>query len=489
MQIFTKRRFYIIMICRTARSAHVKKMSKGGLMKKEMLYKGMKTFFYIAGFPLLLMILLITMAPMFNVEVMGNHAAIWVVVFFVLWGAFEAIRFVLNKFVGSKSEGKHKLALVITAAVAILLVVLPSAIYDASYKKQYEKDYDAVVSDLEWLQTEGLATDATVNLLSYDKVAGWHRDFTEKYKSEVYELINDHYDYLKANGLEHVYSEDFDNAVYDEETGEVLFGHKLGSREKLENTIAEAKAAVALWKEAKAELDELEAKLAIVDNKTATAEEKQAAQAWLDEKYTDEDGVNAALVRLKGAKLDLSVVGASGKSLHETLCEVLVDVVKDVLKGNNSEILAGDWTIELFGQKIDIKGLVTKIMTELLSGGYDLSEIVSGVITVDMIKGFIPSEIYTGIGAETVSAYESKIVGSAGLLGGLISLGGESLGMIDAEVMLFRINHYPQALAAGAVKFASYICVGIIVFSIFAVDYFSKKEKEAKKAAEGGEDR
>lgn len=464
-------------------------------MKKEMLYKGMKTFFYIAGFPLLLMILLITMAPMFDVEVMGNHAAIWVVVFFVLWGAFEAIRFVLRKFVGSKSEGKHNLALVITAAVAILLVILPSAIYDASFRKQYEKDYEAVVSDLENLQSKGLAADATVNILSYDKVAGWHRDFTEKHKSEVYKLINDHYDYLKANGLEHVYSEDFDNAVYDEETGEVLFGHKVGSREKLETTIAEAKAAIPLWEAAKAELEKIENAQATLADAAATEEEKTAAQEVIDS-YADEGGVDAALIRLKGEKLNLNVVGKSGATLKHSISVLLVDVLKDVLSGD-SQILVGDWTIEILGEKIPVKELINKILNELLSdeikdligGDFNLAEIIGDLITVEMIEGILPNEIYTGMGAETVSTYESKIMGSSGLLGGLISLGGESLGMIDAEILLFRMNHYPQALAAGAVKFASYICVGIIVFSIFAVDYFSKKEKEAKKAAEGGEDR
>ena len=87
-------------------------------MNKQLLYKAAKSFFYVAGFPMMLVMMLITLAPMFNVEVMGNHAANWIIVFFVLWAVFEAVRFVLNRFVGRRSERHQKVVVVATAVFA-----------------------------------------------------------------------------------------------------------------------------------------------------------------------------------------------------------------------------------------------------------------------------------------------------------------------------------------------------------------------------------
>lgn len=417
----------------------------GEKMNKQLLYKAAKSFFYVAGFPMMLVMMLITLAPMFNVEVMGNYAANWIIVFFVLWAVFEAVRFVLNRFVGRRSERHQKVVVVATAVFAILLVLLPSAIFDAVNRPKYEEDYASL--------------SAATDVKSYDKVMGWHRDFTTKYESEVYYLINDHYDFMKQYGLSHTYSEWFGNA--DKENG---LGYKVGSFEKIDQLYAEKTEAVGLLAAAQQELAAIEAKQAeLTAAYEAAVESGVEADITAAKKALDDynASVDADLIRLKGERLDISAI-------KPELVKVLYTVVQDILKGGNSEILNSDWTIELIGQQIPVKGIIDLILSKIPID-------ITGFITEEMLSGLIPDVIYTGLGAETVSTYETMVNG-----GGLLS---DELSLAQVESLRFRMNHYPQIMAAGAVKYAAYIFVGIIVFCIFAADYFARKEKQAK----GGE--
>lgn len=420
-------------------------MRIGEKMNKQLLYKAAKSFFYVAGFPMMLVMMLITLAPMFNVEVMGNYAANWIIIFFVLWAVFEAVRFVLNRFVGRRSERHQKVVVVATAVFAILLVLLPSAIFDAVNRPKYEEDYASL--------------SAATDVKSYDKVMGWHRDFTTKYESEVYYLINDHYDFMKQYGLSHTYSEWFGNA--DKENG---LGYKVGSFEKIDQLYAEKIEAVGLLAAAQQELAAIEARQAeLTAAYEAAVESGVEADITAAKKALDDynASVDADLIRLKGERLDISAI-------KPELVKVLYTVVQDILKGGNSEILNSDWTIELIGQQIPVKGIIDLILSKIPID-------VTGFITEEMLSGLIPDVIYTGLGAETVSTYETMVNG-----GGLLS---DELSLAQVESLRFRMNHYPQIMAAGAVKYAAYIFVGIIVFCIFAADYFARKEKQAK----GGE--
>lgn len=423
-------------------------MRIGEKMNKQLLYKAAKSFFYVAGFPMMLVMMLITLAPMFNVEVMGNHAANWIIVFFVLWAVFEAVRFVLNRFVGRRSERHQKVVVVATAVFAILLVLLPSAIFDAVNRPKYEEDYASL--------------SAATDVKSYDKVMGWHRDFTTKYESDVYYLINDHYDFMKQYGLSHTYSEWYDNA--DKKSG---LGYKIGSFEKIDQLYAEKLSAVDKLAAAKKELSAIEAKQAeLTAAYEAAVESGVEADITAAKKALDDynASVDADLIRLKGERLDISAI-------KPELVKVLYTVIQDILKGENSEILNSDWTIELIGQQIPVKGIIDLILSKIPGGG----GLVGGFITEEKLNELIPDVIYTGVGVQTVSTYETMVNG-----GGLLS---DELSLAQVESLRFRMNHYPQIMAAGAVKYAAYIFVGIIVFCIFAANYFARKEKQAK----GGE--
>lgn len=419
-------------------------------MNKQFVYKMAKTFFWVAGFPMMLVMMLITLSPMFDADVMGNYAAIWITVFFVLWAVFEAVRFLLNRFVGSRGETQRRICVLATAVLAVVLVLVPSAIFDAAYRSDYEKDYSQLT--------------AATDVKSYDKLMGWHRGFTSAQSDEVHALIDSHYDFVKQYGLSGTESGWYGNA--DKENG---VGYKYGSFEMADVLYAEKLAAVDKLAAAKAELAAIEARQAELqaayDAAVAEGDADKIAETKtaLDEYLAS---VDADLVRLKGERLDIS-------SVKPELVKILVAVINDVLKGEDGQILNSDWTVELLGQRFSVKGLVDYIVSKIPGG----SDLVGGLVTEDLIDGVIPDVIYTGIGSETITSYENAIEG-----GGLLSL-SDDMSLAQVESLRFKMNHYPQVLAAAAVKYAAYIFVGIIVLCVFATDFFSRKEKEVQ----GGE--
>ena len=401
---------------------------------KQYIYKGLKILFFLAGFPLLLVIMLITMAPMFNQEIMGNHAANWMIGFCAIWVGLLIVQFVLTKFVAKKSDFCRKIVLVSVAALSMLCVLLPSAIYDAAVSKKYADAY------------EQLYDKSDVKM--YDALMGWHMDFTTEYKSETYYLLQDNYDIQKMYGLSHTYSEWYDNA--DKEHN---LGYKYGTIEKAQVLTKQKLEALENYNKASAELDALEEQIAqkqaaydaakaAYEADTANAElenamneAKSALDTFLEQKDDD-------LVRLKGYRVDIS-------AYKDDLVNILVTAVKD------KNLLPDGLTVNIAGIDLNVGSLLNTVLG-----------IAGGAITPETVSGLIPDVIYTGLGEQTVSTYQKAVEGS-----------DSDLSLAQAQSFAFKAEYYPSVLAAGAMKYVCYVCVALVVMSVFLTDYFARKEK------------
>lgn len=400
-------------------------------INKALLYKALKSIFFLAGFPLLIILMIITMAPMFGTEVLGDFAQNWIIVFTVIFIVLLIIHFLLDKFIGAKSEAHHKVVLVVMSALSILCIVLPSAIYDAAMRPKYEAAQKQLVG--------------VVDVKDYDAVAGWHRDFTTRYKSEVYALINENYDFIKLYGMAHTYSEWYGNADKEHE-----LGYKYGSFEKAKVLVEEKLEALDKLAAAEAELAEVEAgmevKLAAVtaaDEALAADPENEELKAASATAHAAYDQAIAALVRLKGQRVDISAYKGE-----------LIDIVLRAV--NDENLLPDGLTITLLGIDIPVGDLLNTVLP--LVGGY---------LTPETLDGLIPDVIYTGIGPETVSAYQKAVDGD-----------DNNISLAEAQKLNFKYTYYSSVLAAGAMKYVCYICVGIVVLSLFLTDWFAKKQKE-----------
>ncbi len=410
--------------------------------KKAIIFKALKYLFFLAGFPLMMMVMIIIMAPMFGTEVLGNHAQNWVIGFTVMGVILLIIHFLLEKFIGAKGRTHHKLVLVVMSALSVLCIMLPSAIYDAAMRPKYETARNKLVGE--------------VDVKDFNAVQGWHRDFTERYDSDVYVLINENYDFIKLYGLEHTYSEWYDNA--DKENN---LGYKYGSFEKAEKLVKDKLEAKANLEKAQAELDAIEAEIEAKKLESDKAQEalaaepdntelKAAAETALDAYNKLVADKEANLVRLKGLRVDISAY----KSL---LISVVVDAVNNI-----DTVLPDGLTLNILGTELNLYKYVTQILNMAGSVGFE--------ITPELVEGIIPDVIYTGIGNETVSTYQAIVDGS-----------DSDVSLAEAQKLDFKFKYYPSVLAAGAMKYVCYIFVGIVVFCIFASDYFNQKEKEEVK--------
>lgn len=407
-------------------------------MNKATLYKALKTACFLVGFPLMIIVMIITMAPMFDPEVTGNYAQNWIIIFVAIWFCLLIIHFLLEKFVGAKSLNHHKLVLVVMSGLSILCVLLPSAFYDAAMRSKYETAQNKLVGE--------------VNVKDYDALMGWHRDFTERYKSETYVLINEHYDFLKLYGLASTESSWYDNA--DKENN---LGYKYGSFEKAKKLVADKLDALEKLESSKAELAaieaEIDAKKTAYDDALKAAEAdpsnaqlQTAAQTALDEYNAILDEKDEDLVRLKGQRVNIA-------DYKEELITIVVDVIK-----NNKEVLPDGLNIDLLGINLPIHEILNYSL---------IKSIIDGVLTPDMLMGIVPDVIYTGIGPQTVSTYQKAVDGS-----------DSDVSLAEAQKLDFKFSFYPSVLAAGAMRYVCYIFVGIVVFSIFATDFFARKQKE-----------
>ncbi len=158
--------------------------------KKAIIFKALKYLFFLAGFPLMMMVMIIIMAPMFGTEVLGNHAQNWVIVFTVMGVILLIIHFLLEKFIGAKGRTHHKLVLVVMSAFSVLCIMLPSAIYDAAMRPKYEAARNKLVGE--------------VDVKDFNAVQGWHRDFTKCYDGDVsmYKSMNEAYHAFDALAIE-----------------------------------------------------------------------------------------------------------------------------------------------------------------------------------------------------------------------------------------------------------------------------------------------
>lgn len=402
-------------------------------MNKQNLYKGLKIFFYLAGFPLMLTMMLITLAPMFGVEVMGGHAGNWIIIFFAIWAAVEIIHLVLKKFIGSKSENGRRIALVVTAVVAVLAIILPITIYNAVMQPKFDSARAEISSP--------------ADVKSYASVTGWHRDFTTRYKGESYYLINEHYDFMKMYGLQHTYSEYYSNA--DKENG---LGYKYGSIEMAQKLVDDKRAAKAALAVAQEELSKVEADYQTLKDAYAA----DPSQENLTALNNATPAYETAILRLKGARVDISFIKPDLAALiNKVVAELDNGVVGD------GKLLPDGLVIEINGFTMDVGWILDLVLSQV-----DLGSLTGGLADI------IPDVIYTGIGDGTITTYQNMVDGS-----------DSDLSLAQAEAFNFKISHYPAALAAGAVKYAAYICVGLVLMSLILTEYFSQKEREAK----GGE--
>ncbi len=410
--------------------------------KKAIIFKALKYLFFLAGFPLMMMVMIIIMAPMFGTEVLGNHAQNWVIGFTVMGVILLIIHFLLEKFIGAKGRTHRKLVLVVMSALSVLCIMLPSAIYDAAMRPKYEAARNKLVGE--------------VDVKDFNAVQGWHRDFTKRYDSDVYVLINENYDFIKLYGLEHTYSEWYDNA--DKENN---LGYKYGSFEKAEKLVKNKLEAKANLEKAQAELNAIEAEIEAKKLESDKAQEALAAEPDNTELKAAAETALAAynklvadkeadLVRLKGLRVDIS-------AYKSRLISVVVDAVNNI-----DTVLPDGLTLNIFGTELNLYKYVMQILNMAGSVGFE--------ITPELVEGLIPDIIYTGIGNETVSTYQAIVDGS-----------DSDVSLAEAQKLDFKFKYYPSVLAAGAMKYVCYIFVGIVVFCIFASDYFNQKEKEEVK--------
>lgn len=412
---------------------------------KVIVFKALKILFFLAGFPLMVMLMIITMAPMFDAEVTGTHAQNWIIVYTVIGVILLIIHFLLDRFIGAKGRTHRKLVLAVMSALSILSIMMPVACYDAVNKPKYERAQDQLVGE--------------VNVKDYNAVQGWHRDFTARYDSEVYALINAHYDFCKTYGLQSTESVWYGNA--DKEHN---LGYKYGSFEKAEKLVADKLEAKANLEKVQAELATIEQAIEVKSDALALAKEAleadpenaqlqanvASAQGEYDQILADYDD---DLVRLKGQRVNIA-------NYKSELVEILLTAVKD------ETLLPDGLTIRLIGIDIPVGDLLSTVMG-----------IAGGFLNEETINGLIPDVIYTGIGPETVSTYQKAVDGSDG-----------DVSLAEAQRLDFMFKYYPSALASGAVKYIVYVCVGIVVFSIFATDYFATKQKEAENAENKNEE-
>lgn len=399
---------------------------------KTYLYKGLKLFFYLAGFPLLLVILYFTTETMRGAEVMGNHASNWLWTFVGIWAGFEILRFVLMRFVGRKSDGHKKLVTLILACVCILAVILPTTIFEAVDRNKFET------------AKEELGAGAAGDIPNYDYIAGWHRGFTGS-GSQTAGFIGSYDSFKSTYGLSSMASSWYGNA--DKENN---LGYKIGVLDKMDELLTEKRAAVAKLAAAEAELATVEAdyaaNLAELENPLLTAEELKALRA--DIAKNEED-----LVRLKGFRIDIS-------AYKEPLVDLAMELIND-LSGGLETVFPDGIDYEIYGINIgEFEDLIELVLPLLVNGG---------VVDKAMLMDLIPDVIYTGIGDETVATYEGLVYGT-----------DSDWSLRQVEAFSFKMAYYPATLTGGAVKYVSYICVGLVLISFLLSGFFSEKEKQWK---------
>ena len=404
---------------------------------KANIFKFLKIASYFVGFPLMILLILISMMPMFNEQVMGDFARNWLLILLGVWAVFEIVRQILKRKL-NKSEAHKSLATAITAIVALLCVMLPVAISDGTNKSRYES-----------VQQEAAKVGA--NLKDYDYIMGWHNDFTNKNSDMIRSFLSSSKKFMDTYDVSSLESSWYGNA--DKENN---LGYKIGIYDKIDELVIAKEAAAKKLVVAKSELAKIEGKIAEKQTEysnakkayddavlagAANVEELKSAMDLAEKALNDTlSAYEADLVRLKGTRVVLTP--EAKQALNVLLNEVLTNGLPDGLK------------ITIAGTEIDVKSLLDTIGKDTIIG---------------MVNGFIPDVIYTGMGSETVKTLE-----------GLVNGTDKDMSLAQVYQYAYELQEYPSLLATGHVKYYSYLFVGIILLSVLAVDYFSNKEKEAK---------
>lgn len=150
--------------------------------KKLVLMRVLKVFFYLLGFPLLFLVVAKDSMVFFNEELFSNTATkgIWFV--FGIWAAFTLIQIAL-----SFTVKKQQIRTIITVVVALMLLMIPMQIFDASTTKK-----------LDTIRTENAVYGANVE--AYNRQAQWYNTLSDK-DGYSENLINNVNKFIDVYGL------------------------------------------------------------------------------------------------------------------------------------------------------------------------------------------------------------------------------------------------------------------------------------------------
>ncbi len=446
-------------------------------VRKERVFQFLKWLAYFIGFPTFLLMCFFSMMPMFGEMTLGNSARNWMLILVGIWLAVEITRFLLNKFVGKKNEAMHKVVLGVMAIISICAVILPPTIFQWVEKPKYNTAKSQLSKE--------------IDVWEFDSVTGWNRGLTDSSKSGVVTLIKDTENFMNLYSLNKMYSEWYGNA--DKEHN---LGYKIGTYEKIEKLIAEKKVAQAFVDANKPILDALEAeyKALQTDYKTKfTAYEKAKldsadpandenvkvlklasdnAKLAIDNFNNGEKGKQYA--KLKGAKIDLTIpveiegidkTTGNKVTIKTTLKETLVADVMAIVSNVEGAFPDG-LVVSIAGVELPLGDILKPI----------LNLIPAGTISPDLIRGIVPDYLYTStisglISSTGISLDSNSVAAQESVVKAKISL--DKLEKLD-----FQLTWYPKIFAAGAVKFYAYICVGLMVFSIYFFDYLDGLHKK-----------
>ncbi len=410
-------------------------------MKKENIFKYAKRFSYLIGFPLFIAMIVITLIPMLGKEALGNHARNWILVIFAIWLAVEIIRFIINKFFVKRNEVNRKIAVVIMAVISIFAVILPAVIYGAAIKKDY-------------LSEQSSLKNQEVVVMNFDKVTGWHRGFTTN-ESGVTQLSNKVFDFKKMYNVSTMETVWLDNA--DKTNG---LGKLVGVNDKIAELIANKKVAKTKYEKNSKELALLESEIKTLQDAVAFAQTAYN-EAIEGEKELKLEELNNAKMALKNYLIakndDLSKFKGTKVDISEYKADI-IDIVVRLSKDN--KVLPNGLIVKIVGKQVDLGSIIST-----------LQGIVN--LTAEKLDKLIPNEIYTGVGPEAVSSLKKSVYGS-----------NSDLGLENLQIMQFELRWNAKLFALGAVQYASYITIGLVLLSLIAYEYFEAKENYEKSLKE-----
>lgn len=147
--------------------------------KKLLAIKLAKGFFYLIGFPLLILLCLIKAMPMFDEPVFEGYASNGILLVLAMWAICEAVRLTLKLTIKKKGT----LRSLIVALLAMIIMFVPVFTYDSA---QSDK-----VDEIRAAYSEKAVGGKTITVKSYDYQAGWVLGATSKGDNLIDDLLAD----------------------------------------------------------------------------------------------------------------------------------------------------------------------------------------------------------------------------------------------------------------------------------------------------------